>query len=820
MSETRVTDDRTATVKLVVGGCVLAAVGLALTTIGRPFDVPVLVALPWATLMLAVLYAVAETSKFHLEVRGQALSVSLSELPLVLGLFLVPPQYLLLARLAPSALLFLIRRTAAAKIWFNLGLFTAEIGLATIVLRVLNPQLSVSPENWAGTYLTVLVVTTFGAAAVMAAMTMLGSKPSAEQRRQMLVTVTLSAVVSATLALMAVLVLQASSAALVLLAILTVVVALTHRGYYRLVRRHAGLNQLFAFTQTVGVNEEPDGVITHLLGQARELLNAETAVVRVRPPTPDDPGHDEDLLGSAEPVLLPRGSNDPAHRRWLAEHGLRDALLVPLHDDEDVVAVLQVANRRGAAGTFTDDDLQVLQTLTAHAEVLWQASQLMERLRYDAQHDTLTGLANRGLLLDKLDELLTGGGSGAVLLLNLNRFKDVNEALGHAVGDALLEQVADRLRSHVPIGACVARIAGDEFAVLLPTCTSPESALATARAARGALTGPFEVAGTFLEVGAAVGVALVPADGQDAATVLRRADIAMSQAKQASGGVARYEPAQDRRSTDLLELAGELRRAVEAEQVVMHYQPKESLTTGRIVGFEALARWYHPVRGQIMPDVFIPLAERTGLIGLLTHSATRQALAECRRWLAGSVANAGVAVNLAPRQLLEPGVTGIVAELLEAADVPAAMLTLEITESSIMTDPDAAVRALQQLRDLGVRLAIDDFGTGYSSLSYLQRLPVHEVKIDKGFIRPMPCDPGATAIVQTIIDLAHTLGLTVVAEGVEDEATRQLLVQVGCDVAQGFGLSAPMSAEELPGWMLEHRRATRNGRGTPRNRVG
>jgi diguanylate cyclase (GGDEF)-like protein len=822
MTETGYAGARRPATWLLAGGCLMAAAGLVLLVPAHPVEVDPALGVPLTITVIAGLFLLAEVSMFHVEVRGQALSVTISDLPLVLGLFLLPAHWLLLARLVPAVLVFVARRTAPSKAGFNLGLFTLEIAVATLLLDVFSPARALDVTTWGVTYAAVVVIDLLGAAAVVAAMRVLGAPPSRPEAVQMVVAVLISGVLSTTLALMAVVVLYTSAAGLALLAALAVVVALAHRGYYRLLRQHADLNQLFAFTQTVGAAQDSDGVVADLLVQAKELLGAETATLRLLPAGGGDAGPD-DGLDPTVPVVLPRATRDPALRRWLTQEGLRDALLAPLRDGDDVVAVLRVANRRAATGTFTQDDLRLLQTLVAHAEVLWHNGRLLERLRYDARHDSLTGLGNRALFLDALEEffsepeLVAGRREGAVLLLDLDRFKEVNDALGHPVGDRLLEQVAGRLLAHVPTGAVVSRLGGDEFAVLLRACRSPEDALATARAARAALTGPFEVGGTFLEVGASVGVAVIPSDGADGATVLRRADMAMYEAKRAATGVARYTPVQDRRSTDQLELAGELRHALQSDQVVMHFQPKASLRTGRIVGFEALARWHHPVRGLVMPDEFIPLAEQTGLMGPLTQTAIEQSLTECRGWLAGTP-GVGVAVNLSPRRLLEPHMPAAVAELLERAGVPADLLTLEITESSIMGDPDAAVRALHQLRDLGVRLSVDDFGTGYSSLGYLQRLPVHEVKIDKSFIMPMASDAGAAAIVRTIVDLAHTLGLTVVAEGVEDDETRQALVDVECDVQQGYGLSRPMPAEAVGGWLLEHRRSVRPERraGRPR----
>jgi diguanylate cyclase (GGDEF)-like protein len=536
------------------------------------------------------------------------------------------------------------------------------------------------------------------------------------------------------------------------------------------------------------------------------------------------------LVPAGEPLLIERNPRDPLMRHWLAHNGVRDAMLVPIRDGNQVIGVLQVANRLGEASTFSQDDLKLLQTIVAHAEVIWHNDRLMEQLRHDAHHDGVTGLANRNRfqnrLANRLQELpITASPlvkrsrlpfdeaaeqcQAAVLLLDLDRFREVNDALGHGVGDLLLQQVAARLQAYVPPGATVARLGGDEFAVLLPDCSSAKDALRAAEVARTGLTGTFEVQGTFLEVGVSVGVALVPQDGHDPDTVLKHADVAMYSAKRSSQGISRYRRSDDTSSRQRLALAGELRRAMDEGQIDLHYQPKVSMDTGQVTGFEGLARWNHPERGMVMPDQFIPLAEQTGLVGRLTHIALRQALEAAAVWnrqRSTDEQQRGIAVNLSPRRLVEPDLPAVVNELLAGIGVPANLLTLEITESSLMADPQAAQRALHELREIGVRLSVDDFGTGYSALAYLQRLPLDEVKIDKSFVIPMMTDQGARAIVRAIVELAHTLDLTVVAEGVEHETARDALQTMGCDVMQGYFIARPLRVDQIEPWLTDWQR--------------
>ena len=650
-----------------------------------------------------------------------------------------------------------------------------------------------------------------GPVAVMSAIRLLQGRPKA---RQVMLPVVVAGLLNATLALVAVLVLRVNPVAGVLLGVVAVVMTVAQRAYNRLLRRHADLGQLFAFTQTVGAADSSDEMVARLLAQARDLLRAESAVLRLPPESAADPASAALL---AEAVAVPRGTRDPLLRSWLAHHGLRDALLVPLRDSNRVVGIVQVANRLGAMSTFTKDDLQLLQTLTAHAELIRNNGRLVDQLRYDAHHDGLTGLANRSSFLLRLQDRLaagfgttrdpdfaalepSAGAEAAVLLLDLDRFKEVNDTLGHPVGDQLLRQVAARLRAELPSEALVARLGGDEFAVLLPHCGSADEAFAMAQQARYALSRPFEVAGTCLEVGASVGLSLLPRDGQDPSSVLQHADVAMYAAKRSESGVSLYHADDHQSGLHRLALARELRHAIEAGELVLHYQPTTSLRTSTVLGFEALVRWQHPDRGLVMPDEFVPIAEQTGVIGPLTRAVLSAALLQCRQWRR-THPEAGVSVNLSARGLLDPELPQAVAALLAESDVPAEQLTLEITESSVMTDFDTALGALRQLHALGVRLSVDDFGTGYSSLAYLQRLPVHEVKIDKSFVMPMSVSPQAAAIVRAIVDLAHNLGLSVVAEGVEDELSRRSLTTMGCDIMQGYLLSRPLGADQLGDWL-------------------
>jgi len=420
-----------------------------------------------------------------------------------------------------------------------------------------------------------------------------------------------------------------------------------------------------------------------------------------------------------------------------------------------------------------------------------------------ATTDPLTRLTNRALLRERVEHALAHAPRLALLLMDLDRFKEVNDTLGHQAGDLLLQRIGPRLRDVVRDGDTVARLGGDEFALLLPGADA-EGAVRVTQALLGALAEPFDLEGRRVDIGASAGIALYPDHGADATTLLRQADVAMYSAKRARTGHAVYAAAQDRHTPHRLALMGELREALAAGALALHYQPLVALASGRMIGVEALLRWPHPERGLVPPDEFIPLAEHTGLIGAVTVWVLERALGQVAAWEATGLVT-GVAVNLSAHTLHEPGVYDMVAEALQRHQVAPARLTLEVTESALMLDPDHARAVLGRLRALGVRVSIDDFGTGYSSLGYLKDLPADEVKIDKGFVLGMGAEghTGAftnAALVQSIVAMAHALGLGVVAEGVETAAVEQRLAALRCDTAQGYYLSRPVPPAEVERW--------------------
>jgi diguanylate cyclase (GGDEF)-like protein/PAS domain S-box-containing protein len=426
-----------------------------------------------------------------------------------------------------------------------------------------------------------------------------------------------------------------------------------------------------------------------------------------------------------------------------------------------------------------------------------------EALEYQALHDVLTGLPNRTLLNDRLRQaILTGQRerkSITLLVMDMNGFKEVNDTLGHDVGDQLLQQVALRLESLLRGSDTMARLGGDEFAVLPSGETGSEGGVVTAKKILAALERPFTIADRSINTSASIGIAVHPDHGQDAQTLLRHADVAMYIAKRARRGYAVYAPRQDGHDAARLELTGELRHAIGHEELVLHFQPKIDLRIGKTIGVEALVRWRHPKRGLMPPDQFIPAAEETELIRPLTRWVLNRAVRQCRLWLESGL-EVDVAVNLSAQNLLEADLPAAIKDLLDTWRVDPGRLKVELTESSLMAA--SAIEALMHLGEMGVDLALDDFGTGFSSLSHLKRLPVREIKIDKSFTAGMLGQEGAS-LVRPIVELGHTMGLKVVAEGVEDQRTLEGLQALGCDSAQGFYLCAPILAADLTTWMQQ-----------------
>jgi diguanylate cyclase (GGDEF)-like protein/PAS domain S-box-containing protein len=515
----------------------------------------------------------------------------------------------------------------------------------------------------------------------------------------------------------------------------------------------------------------------------------------------------EQLLGRhAGELLSPEDDHlfDPAGAPITNDGELSQVFLVRVRHADGSWRQLEVSS----SDRRDDPDIGAL-LLTARD--VTERLELQARLAHQATHDALTGLPNRAAVLARGADLLSGNGRLAVLLMDLDRFKEVNDTLGHSYGDRLLAQIGPRLRPLVREVDMVARLGGDEFAVLLPDVSVTEAQTA-ARRLHAALGTPFLVDGLALDVDVSIGVAVCDATGESSPTgetcatgadigaLLRQADIAMYSAKEQQDGVQVYDPRADGNDRSRLVLVSELRRGLAAGQLVVHYQPKVSLDTGAVVGVEALVRWQHPVRGLLSPVGFLGSVERTALIEPLTDAVLDIALAQVRAWWAEGL-TVPVAVNLSARSLSRADLPERVLDRLSAHGVPASLLRLEITESALLAEPARAREVLRRLHAAGVRLSIDDFGTGYSSMSHLKHLPVDELKVDRSYVAEMATSSEDAALVRSVVDLGHELGMTVVAEGVEDTATLHALTDLQCDVAQGYLICRPGSAADIAAFL-------------------
>jgi diguanylate cyclase (GGDEF)-like protein len=460
------------------------------------------------------------------------------------------------------------------------------------------------------------------------------------------------------------------------------------------------------------------------------------------------------------------------------------------------------------ARAIAADTRVVILMLVAGLLALWATlyrtvARASRRLRHQASHDALTNLSNRTELYELGERALAAARRddtlAALLLIDLDRFKEVNDTMGHEQGDRLLVEVAARLRGLLRSTDILARLGGDEFAVL--AALPHRGALGeVATRLHAALARPFDLGGVAIELGASIGIALQPDHGDDVSTLLRHADVAMYEAKRSATSIETYDCERDPYSAERLALLGELRRALDNDELVLHFQPKVALESGSAIGVEALIRWQHPERGLLGPGDFLAIAERTGLIADITRWVLDAAVRQCGEWRREGI-DMPVAVNLAAANIVDSTLPDAVAEALRRWDVPGDRLECEISEDTVMGDPRRATDVLERLRALGVRLSLDDFGTGHSSLSYLKRLPLDEVKIDRSFVIGMADDASDAAIVRSTIDLARHLGLAVVAEGVETAEVLDVLASLDCDVAQGFLLSRPLPAAEVGAWL-------------------
>ncbi len=828
-------DQPVETVRVLRLMCLLLVVAAALGGLVLSSDVArsTGVLLPWWG--LAVFFAMTESAVFHVQIKREAQTVSISELPLVIGLFLAEPEMLVLGRLVGSVLVFvLLRRSSLLKTAFNTVLVLTETMVALAVVLVLAGGVlsGTEPREWIAALGAVLVANAVGTIAIGLVIAVYEGDLHWSSLLRETIAGQLFAPGVVVLGLMTVALLAHDPRSGWLVAGSAITLVACYRLYASLFDRHVNLAKLYHFSQAITSSSANESVEGRVLHEAMDLLQSGHASIHLV--GEHDSGHplriwldvggqtrrdldeqagDTDwvhnrVVDDGASTLLPRRSRDKQVKQWLARQGLRDALAVPLQGSEATLGMLVVGDRLGEVRTYDRDDVILLETLANHASVALQKGELIERLQHDALHDALTGLPNRVQLQRELGHALQQSLRSslplAVMILDLDGFKDVNDTLGHQQGDLVLIEVGDRLKRAVGEEGLVARLGGDEFAVLVPQLAGREHAAAISRRLVSSLETPMELQGMTFEVGGSVGVAMCPEHGVEGPVLMKRADLAMYSAK-ATGNKARFfQPASSKENAPRLALAAELRSALSNGDLQVYLQPQLDLATGEVRGMEALARWRHPTRGFISPDEFIPIAERSGLIRPLTTAVLDRALQAVSD---GQSYGFGVSVNLSPRSLTDTDLVTSVKTLLSKWSIPPQGLTLEVTEGAVMTDPDRAIALLEQLRGAGVRLSVDDFGTGYSSLSYLTQLPVHEVKIDKSFITSLTSSRDDLAIVRSIIGLSTTLGLDVVAEGVEDKATQDLLHALACTRVQGWHVARPMPVEDVLGWLEQHGRA-------------
>ena len=773
----------------------------------------------WAFITVVALFGLFEYYVFNVEFRKEAISFSLSEIPTALALVFLSPPGALLARLPISlVMLLVVRRNPPYKLAFNISLFAVELLMAIELFRVL-------VDWWGGSdaaviaalTLSLLIIVPLSSVMISVAIGLFEGNALARIGDELRATWWMYTVNC---------VLAAMTVSLALIEpILAALAALPAAGMWYVLHSHGQLGQrlrdldaVHGFAGRVSRSLDPSEVAETAVSDFVALMRAESvalvrfrddgsAAVHVSGPIPFELPAQRDHAGEwsqyladgriqlVDSSVLPRATGGPP---------LVSArtIVAPIENEVGTIALLVILEREIPAYHFNDQDLARVQDLTEQLATSLSKGMLHERIEFEARHDALTGLPGRTLFESIAAEAVRHprpDSVTSVLMLDLDRFKEVNDTLGHHAGDDLLVQFASRMSALLAQDDVLARLAGDEFAIL---CHRPdqEAVVEFARTCARVGSEPVTLDGLEIVVTVSVGVAQITAVDVDALQPMRRADIAMYNAKWQRTGVEHYRDEIDRRTPARLSMLGDLRSAIESDQLDVVYQPKLDLVTGRVVGAEALVRWEHQSRGVVAPTEFVRVAEDTGLIKELTDLVLARGIAMLRTFDEHGL-DLGLAVNLSTHDLFDSKLPERVRAYLDDNGVRASALTLEITESSLFVDAPRTRGTIDELHDVGLRLAIDDYGTGYSSLAYLRRLPVHELKIDQSFVSGMLSDPHDEVIVRSTIDLGHNLGLMVVAEGVESVPMLGRLADFGCDVAQGYAIATPMSGADLIEWV-------------------
>jgi diguanylate cyclase (GGDEF)-like protein len=737
-------------------------------------------------------------------------------------LFFLAPPALLVARGAATAAAGASQKQTPIRLIFNVTSNLLTTVAAIAVFRALvPPQAGVHPSSWAGAFVAVFAETTLSGLLLVTVFMLSRTGWDRRQTLQGLVLSGASGIVNTFLALTTASALTYDVATAWAITVFVVLSMVAVRTYHRLADRHAALDKLYAMARELGPMAADSSELAPALTQLRRIMrveNLEFALVGDDPAvatviTAFERSEGEGVAYAQQSIeqelrLIRRSRHfasmtSPARRMfraWRQDPG-DQSIIVAVGAADEPQAILAARNRTGDVGVFDLSDVRLLEAAAEQLATALEKGRLIEGLRNAATRDSLTNLANLDSLRSFLTTMLDGSTGGVLLLLDIDRFQEINDTLGHDAGDAILVEVARRLEAAPSQGALVARVGGDQFAMAIPGSAGGEVARLAALAVKSRVDGPLRFASFSADLRVTVGVARAPDHGTDAPTILRRAEMAMTAAKGTSNGIGEWEPSYEADGSRRLQVLAGVRQALTESTLRVEFQPKLRVGTGEVTGFESLVRWRHPELGPVSPAEFVPLAEASGLISALTSGVLRMSLDACRRWhdLGRRV---GIAVNISARSLDDPVLVGQVAAMLTASGVEPRWLTLEITESSVMENAARSIDVLRQLRSLGVRLSIDDFGTGYSSLHQLRGLPVHEVKIDKAFVDHVDGDGADRAVVRAVVELCDSLGLATVAEGVEKASQAYALEALGVQQVQGYFYGRPMTESAATEWLL------------------
>ncbi len=787
----------------------LGLAGVALLLASGDASVMAPIHLPWYLLVPA--YVLTLYLPVYFEFRREAHAVTLVQLPLAVGAILVGPWGHALARAtAATTNSFVLRKQGPVKWLFNLAVGLLEVGIVSFAVDQAPRASTPEPALWLALLLGLMVAEVLSNLAVTVLMRLLGVPTTRGQLLQPLGFAVVTSVAFTAVSILALTAAWTEPLTLPIVAGLLTGLAFAYRGHRRLQAQQSDTERLYEFVAHLGPLSAADhDAMTRVLEQVRSLLRAATLDLALAEPgggwrhitVTHDGAPSANVLTSAGDAV-DRGSRPRLSARSVGDS---QQMSTPLYGGPGVVAILSAVDRIGENRDFDMADLRLMETIGAELATALERGRLLADLGAAATTDSLTGVPNLIETARLVDELLSARTGALVAAVAVDSFREVNDTLGHQVGDELLLEVTRRLLASVP-EALVGRIGGGRFAVVVPAGGFSGDAELLGLHLRARVEGAAQLGPIGTHVRLSVGCAQAPEHGTDAETLIRRAETAMYSARHAHGGPVMWEPAYEVQGQRRLAVVMALREALATGAIGLAFQPKVNAKTGIVTGVEALARWTHPALGAITPDEFIPLAETSGLMGPLTNTVLRQALTATKGWQR-SAPQVGVAVNVSAETVLDPAFSAELQEILASTQTDPQLLTLELTEGVVVDDADLAVVRMTALRQLGVRLSVDDFGTGYSSLTYLKGLPVDEVKIDKGFVRHLVADPADRAVVRAVVDIAHTLGMQVVAEGVEQEDQQEILRVMGVDEVQGYLLARPMPAMDVALWLRRHHTA-------------